>query len=501
MDGATGVVRDAQEAATAWAQDEFGAAELGDARRTARLVRVAATAARCPSERGRVTRVFKRVADRDGAYGFLEDTRIETEAVLRAAKLACAWRCADEEFVFVPTDGSSLTLRDPHRLRGLGPVGGATVARGLEVMNAIAIRPDGTPLGMLGQVWWIRPNKPRRRRRQRPTRGERKGRRARLLARRAARRRGRCSIERKETRFWLQVVEQAREARDQAGVRTRLWFQLDRGADFREMLQCAATCPDWITIRAAQNRRTLVDGEVRQLWQRMENCPRLGCYRLDVPATHGRKARVAEMAVHACQVTLALRDQDMSPRGSVTLYAVLTCERGTTPASEEPIEWLLLTNHPVQTFTDACLVIRGYTCRWRVEDFHKTWKSVCGVEKNELRTSQAIMKWATILACTAMRIERLKHLARTEPELPATVEFTPLELQAIVLLRNPPGYRPGTVPTISTAVRWVADLGGYTGKSSGGPPGAITIGCGLESVRIATTVLQNMAILKAEGKM
>ena len=42
---------------------------------------------------------------------------------------------------------------------------------------------------------------------------------------------------------------------------------------------------------------------------------------------------------------------------------------------------------------------------------------------------------------------------------------------------------PDAIPTIAQAVRWIADLGGYTGKSSGGPPGSITIGRGLERLR------------------
>jgi hypothetical protein len=35
----------------------------------------------------------------------------------------------------------------------------------------------------------------------------------------------------------------------------------------------------------------------------------------------------------------------------------------------------------------------------------------------------------------------------------------------------------------------VADLGGYTGKSSGGPPGAIVIGRGLHRIEAVATAL------------
>ena len=98
-----------------------------------------------------------------------------------------------------------------------------------------------------------------------------------------------------------------------------------------------------------------------------------------------------------------------------------------------------------------------------------------------------------MLAAVAVRIERLKLLSRKEPERPASDEFSPTELQAIVLLRFGNKARrqvpEGTVPTIKQAVQWLAEIGGYTGKSSGGPPGSVTIGRGLREVLVAARVL------------
>lgn len=48
--------------------------------------------------------------------------------------------------------------------------------------------------------------------------------------------------------------------------------------------------------------------------------------------------------------------------------------------------------------------MRGYTARWLVEEFHKTWKSgLCMVEDTQLRSAEAIDKWATLLATVAGR--------------------------------------------------------------------------------------------------
>jgi Transposase Tn5 dimerisation domain len=128
---------------------------------------------------------------------------------------------------------------------------------------------------------------------------------------------------------------------------------------------------------------------------------------------------------------------------------------------------------------------------WWIEDFHRTWKrGHCNVEDTQLRTTERVIRWATMLATVATRVERLKHLARTQPDAPATIELSALELEALRAAKHKIKSRvetiPDGVPSIAQAVRWIADLGGYTGKSSGGPPGSTTIGRGLERLLIWT---------------
>src|SRR5439155_913943 len=98
------------------------------------------------------------------------------------------------------------------------------------------------------------------------------------------------------------------------------------------------------------------------------------------------------------------------------------------------------------------------------------------LDLRDLRTGR---RHPTRLFAVAMRIERMKHLARTQPDLPATAEFTPAEIEAVIILSKPKGYRRGDIPTVGQIVLWIARQGGYTGKSSGGPPGSIVIGRGM----------------------
>ena len=75
---------------TAWAQEEFGGAELGDKRRTERLKAMAARMAEKPG--GKLTRVFESVAEREGAYRFIENSDVSIAEMERARCEACARR-------------------------------------------------------------------------------------------------------------------------------------------------------------------------------------------------------------------------------------------------------------------------------------------------------------------------------------------------------------------------------------------------------------------------
>jgi hypothetical protein len=167
----------------------------------------------------------------------------------------------------------------------------------------------------------------------------------------------------------------------------------------------------------------------------MDVTPLLGSYDFEVSKSHGREAREAHIEVRAKKVELQIHvPKKRTKRGKyrargerlrfIEMWAVLAREVGTVPRDEEPVEWLLLTNRPVKSLSMAKLVIRGYSYRWRIEDFHRTWKTTCRVEDAQLRSAGAVERWAVTLAVVAMRIQRLMYLARTQPELPATEELT-----------------------------------------------------------------------------
>jgi hypothetical protein len=457
--------------ARGWAREEFGEARLGDQRRTSRLVAMAATALTRPA--GRVSDAFTNVAEREGAYDLLANPAVDGDAVVAAMSEASARRCDAHPFVFIGVDGSSLTVTDDAGTKDLGAVGpyGAG-GRGLKVITAYAVSPRGVPLGCCAMRWWARRRRLRKARPsyERPTRE-------------------------KETQHWLDAIDDSMARLAAQAPGTRAWFQLDREGDSWNKLEHLERGGGLFTVRSNRDRRVRTARGRSTLREVLGRQQILGSYALEVPGNHGRRERLASMTIRAAVVTLDLRDKATGRTWPRRMTAIWVRESRTTPGSEKPIEWLLLTNYVVDSFEAAKLVVFGYAQRWRIEDFHKTWKSgVCDVESAQLRARSNLIKWATLLAAVAARAERLKHLARETPDEPASIELSAAEIQATILLKKKQKSRvevvPDTMPTIAQATRWIADLGGYTGKSSGGPPGSITIGRGLRDVQVAAAVIE-----------
>jgi hypothetical protein len=459
-----------------WAFEEFRNCGVADARWRRRLVEMASRAARRPA--GRVTETFSDDAQRQGAYGLLESDAVAPEQVASAMFRASALRSAEHPFVFCPVDGTSLRLVDRSRSKDFGSVGSHSKgARGLKVMNAMVLSPDGVPLGLSAQKWWTRPHRRRRKHRDR------------------------LPPERKETGHWLEVMQQTRQLMADHAPSTRCWFQLDREGDAWPMLTEAGLAGHWFTIRSGRNRRVRsANGRGCKLRSLLAKQPVLTRAKLQVRAAPNRQARTAALEIRACTTTLDLRDKRTERRFAMTINVVQIRERHSTPSGEKPIVWTLLTNHPIVTAQDISDVVFGYSMRWRIEELHRSWKSgACRVEQTQLRSTSAVIKWATILIAVAARIERIKQLSREQPERPATDEFSPVEIRAVALLRFGKSAKTrvpkGTVPSIEQVTLWIAQIGGYTGRaSSGGPPGSITLARGLKDVRAAAQALEAAAL-------
>ncbi len=441
-----------------WAVSEFGRAELGDIRRGRRLVRMAAGAAKRPS--GKVSAVFERACDREGAYDFLESAHVSTSAVAQSIFKATVERAQKQSGadVYVPVDGSSLALTDERAEKGFGGIGATDVgARGLKVISALAVGIDGVPLGVVGQHFWAREPK------KRATSWE--------ITKRP--------FAEKETFFFAQVAKEAIERL--AAVNRRAWVIIDREGDSRDILRSLSDSECTFTVRARGDRKIALRDEMATIREALSEQKCLGTQHVEVPRNGSRAARVAKVEVRAAKIQLRLRACGDDASSTQPLHVqVVWARESKARKGIEPLDWLLLTNHDVQTLSDALAVLDSYRARWRIEEFHRTWKTgSCNVEDAQLRSFEAVVKWATVLAAVAARIERLKYFARNKAKLPAEAELQPIEIEALLFDRRRRGERRTRAPSIELATHWIAELGGWMGPSNG-PPGSITLARGLE---------------------
>lgn len=455
------------------AREELGHADFEHQARTTRAVRMWERLAAEP--KGTVTAAFPIPAERKGAYRWLESGAVGWQPLADAVHAATARRCRDHALVIVPVDGSSLAHTDTLGDDGVGSIGSrAAGARGVKTMTLVPLSYDGVPLGVGAHALWARPDAPH------PT----------PHAQRA--------LHDKESRWWTDLQEQFEATLRAEGAATLPWYQLDREADASHVLLRGVRPGSLVTVRAHQDRLLTAQACRRKhlkLHAAVTSAPALGVMWLVVPRAKGRPERLARLEVRVVHVGLKLRALWSHGRlGEVAVTAVSVREVGTCPAGAEPLEWLLLTTFPVASFDDAVRVVRAYGLRWVVERVHFTWKSgTCQVEASQLESFEALRKWATLHLSVAVHRQHMLHLSRTQPELPCDQVFEREQIDAALTLysehrREAP--RPGATPTLGELVEIIARLGGYTGKSSGGPPGIKVFARGMERVETAAIVLR-----------
>src|SRR5690606_7537178 len=112
-----------------------------------------------------------------------------------------------------------------------------------------------------------------------------------------------------------------------------------------------------------------------------------------------RSERARNLEVRAVPVRLQLTEyRPHFSRTEMELWVVHVREKN-PPRGCARLEWFLETTYPVKSKRDALQVARAYCFRWRIEEFHKTWKSgACNVETSQLRSPQTFKKWATLHA-------------------------------------------------------------------------------------------------------
>lgn len=448
-----------------WAEVEFGNCALGDQRLNRRLVTLARdfyaqpTASipqACGGDRAKTK----------AAYRFLDNEQTTMKTLLQPHYQATEARMAAHKVVLAVQDSTSLNYTAHPATEGLGPIGNSKDAIGLNVHSTLCMTTDGTPLGFIDVQSWARDI-------------EEFGKRA---------ERNRKPIEDKESRKWLDSYRATAKVQENLPG-TMIVSIGDREADIFELFVLAQQNEPGpkLLVRAMHNRR--VKAEQKLLWPRLEAQPVAGIQVVNVPRQGSRAAREAKLSVRFAKVELC---RPMGRRGKgISVWAVFTREEQ-PPKGVTPLEWMLLTTMPVETFEQAIEKLHWYTRRWQIEVLHRILKSGCRIENRQLENADRIEACLAIDLVVAWRIHHLNKLGRETPDLPCTVYFEDAEWKALVALATQNPVPPPKPPSLRQAIRLTAGLGGFLGRKRDGEPGTQSLWIGLQKLDTATAMWRLM---------
>jgi hypothetical protein len=381
-------------------EKHFGAACVGHERRRKCLVRVADRIYRHPGgtlpaklHDPKDYKAMDRLMNRPEVThtAVLEPHRQRTLQLLRQAP----------GVVLVLHDTTELDYSGLRSITDLGPIGGGR-NRGFLCHNSLAFDPQRHEvIGLANQILHRRRHV---------------GRKEKVRAKRER-------LDR-ESRLWITGVDAVGPAPEGC-----LWVHVaDRGADTFEFLGRPWSPSEGFVMRSKVNRvirRGHHDPHGRKdyLHTYARSLPLRGQRTVRIGARPGQPERKAVVAVAFAPVLLwppHVR-RGLYEKRPLPLWVVRVAEVN-PPRGVKPLEWILLTNRPVQTMEDAWERASWYECRWVIEEFHKAQKTGCSIEDMQFTTSAALTPMIALLSVVAVTLLNLREASRRPDaqERPAT---------------------------------------------------------------------------------
>jgi hypothetical protein len=325
-----------------WAVETFGTAELGDLRRTDRLVKMAAAIAENPS--ASLPESLRNWADTLGAYRFLDNASITHEQIMEPHWMQTreeAMRCSR---VLLAADTTDVNLSSHETAEGLGPIGRGNKAQGFFVHTVLAMDADSQQLlGCMYQEPFVRQPAPK---------GETKAQRKKRV---------------RESQVWERSIQAIGPVPEQ-----QKWIYVgDRGSDIYTFWQTCELLGYDFVVRVAQDRRVLLDEvpesedpEVQRLKTLARSLPAQGGRILPVPAQRQRPGRSAFVQISWQEVRIQPPvNGAVLSKTEVKVWVVRVWEPE-PPDGREALEWILVTTVPVLNKEDAWERVKWY--KWRV---------------------------------------------------------------------------------------------------------------------------------------
>lgn len=439
---------------TEWANKNWCNADLNDKRRNKRAVKLAEQMLTNPE--ASIPKQMENWKDIKAAYRLFDSPEV-THAALQEQHYENVKHEAGlgkNEVVLFIQDGSELDFSKHQATSNLGPIGNHN-GRGIKIHSTLAIKYDKSGLTILGlakQYAWTRSP----------------------ITHRGKETRVQRNLRDNEGDYWITSLESIKIP----SKTSNLWVNIsDRENDmFRFFSFCKLSNWNYV-IRSCWDRKIYdQEGNKNYLKQYVRTLPAQATKMLEL-RTRGKKiGRVAQLKISWSKVYILppkLKGKELS-REPIVAWVIRCWEDAKDVKEEDRLEWFLLTNFTINTTEEALEKVSWYECRWTIEEYHKSLKTGCSMEKRQLKTTHRLLALLGFLGIIATKLLAIKHIARSQPDELATKYVPPVLLKIICAKHQT------KIDLITMRQFWhkVAALGGFIGRKSDGDPGWQTLWCG-----------------------
>lgn len=447
--------------------EEYADADLGDKRRSDRLVTIAEALHREPSKG--FPRALGSTAELEAFYRFVNNDGFSAADILEPHIEATVARVARAQAVVAIHDTTIFQYSKGRQDLGITNANHYGFAGHMALLVSAG---DGLPLGV-GYAETVR------RTGEKWAKRNREGQRGRVHA----------DDETRESLRWLRGIQ---SIQGQFAQQADIVHVTDAEGDFFELLSSMNSDAVRFVVRVGQQERNVIAGQVE--WSLREVADKVAqqttrmvtlSERKHPPRTNitkrlrhpDRRARVAKLAIGSTTIALKPTRYSEVKSEAFKVNLVRVWEKR-APKGEPKVEWLLLTTEDVSTNDALLRIVDIYRMRWTIEEYFKALKSGCALERRQLESYEALCKVLALFIPIAYRLLLLRGIERATPAKKASAVLSPTELR--ILTSVPSNRELGSPKTVGDVLLHIARLGGHI--KNNGAPGWQTLAWGYEKL-------------------
>ena len=368
-------------------------------------------------------------------YRFMDSDKVSHEKLISAHVEKSQEKISEHKIILAIQDSMTISLNRNYEIEGLYTVGGRknNKAEGIIIHNTISVVPYGEYGiidGLLHQI--IHKRKPKEERNKNNN----------------------------DSVLWRESIESV----DTKSKNTMIIDVMDRGGDILEVMSCSLKHNHEFIIRAKHNR-CLNGKHGDHLFDFAKRLPIKGHTFLEVQGNKGRKKRKVKLNISFSKITLpsTTNEEDIQPINCSIIHVFET----DCIDDQEPLEWFILTSIDIKTFDDALQIVKYYSFRWIIEEYHKCMKTGFRLEQTQLKKIHRIENLLGFIAVSSVKLLQLRDIVRHNPEADAK-EY--VEKEDINIVRAYYKVEEKEM-TVDKFLRYIAQMGGFLNRKSDGNPG------------------------------